>query len=76
MIRIEEAIASAKRRGLDVNKKKLSDVLYPHLGNERSRQTNLSNLCNGRKKSITEDAILTICKVCQVTPNYLFGYEN
>ena len=68
-------LAIAKSENKVEFKKELAANLWPN-ANELSRGVNVSRLINGRQKQFTLEQIETICKTLNVTPNYLFGYEE
>lgn len=74
MLKIDEAIDCAKKRGIKIKKKELAAKLWPD-STESAQQVSMTKLCAGRKKLINPDWVVIICRECGVTPNFLFGYE-
>lgn len=74
-LRINEAIERAKRLGLKVNKQIIAEELWKDIS-KQARQVRMTNLCSGRTDRHKPENILTICKMCNCTPNYLYGYEE
>lgn len=75
MFRINEAIASAKKRGIKVTKSEIAAMLWPDAP-ETSRRVYMTKLCNGEIKRVLPEWVDIICAMCDCTPNDLFSYEN
>lgn len=74
-IRINEAIARCRQRGHKVFKKDIAARLFPNVS-EAAQKINIKNICTGRTKRLTPEAVCIICEMCDCTPNFLFGYED
>lgn len=74
-LRIEEAIARAKMKGLKVMKKDIAARLWEGR-TVNSQQVNMTNLCSGKTTQVRLEWIMIICEMCDCTPNYLLGYEE
>ena len=74
-IRLEEALARVKARaGRDV-RNDLIDALFP--GRARSTQiANFNNLLSGRTRTFDAETVVTICKMCDVSADWLFGLAD
>ena len=73
--RVNEAIARAQTNGKKVLKKDVAVQLWKGR-NATAQQVNMTSLCNGSTKQIRPEWVITICEMCDCTPNYLFGYEE
>ena len=74
-LRVNEAIARAQTNGKKVLKKDVAAQLWKGR-NAIAQQVNMTSLCNGSTKKILPEWVITICEMCDCTPNYLFGYEE
>lgn len=74
-LRVNEAIARAQTNGKKVLKKDVAVQLWKGR-NATAQQVNMTSLCNGSTKQIRPEWVITICEMCDCTPNYLFGYEE
>lgn len=74
-IRIEEAIARAKRAGKNVKKKDIAAQLWPD-SVESAQQVNMTRLIAGRKIAIRPEWVVKICEMCDCSADYLFGLEK
>lgn len=79
MFNINKAIEKEQKRA-EMNGKKftrtdLAIALWPN-ADKSSQRMNISKLCNGTTKRITPEMVDTICKVCHVSPNFLYRYEE
>lgn len=74
-LKINEAIAYANARGNLIRKKDLAKRIFPD-ATESSMIQNMSNLCAGRTKRIAPEWIVTICKMCDCSANFLFGMSD
>ena len=75
IIRIDEALARAKRVGRKMTKKELAAKLWPD-SPEASQVVNIGNLCSGRTSKIDPEWVIIISKELDVTPNFLFGLDD
>lgn len=68
-IKLNEAIEKAKRKGSKkIQKKVLAEKLWP--GRKAStQQVNMTNLCNGTTKSVTQNMVAEICDYLAETPS-------
>lgn len=71
-LRINEAIAQAKERGQRVKKAEIAAALWPD-SKVSTQQVNFTRLCNGTAKTVTPDAIVTICRICGCSADFLLG---
>lgn len=76
-MRLKEAIAYAKEKGLlgKKQKKELAQVLWPK-STPRAAYMNFLNLENGKSKKIDVESVPTLCSVLGVSADYLFGISN
>ncbi len=73
-LKLNESVALANAKGIKILKKDLAAKLF--IGSDpHSQRVLFSRLASGRTKRISVEHIETICDICQVTPNFLFGYE-
>lgn len=75
MIRIEEAIARAKRQGKKIKKKELAALLWPD-STPAAQQVNMTSLCAGKTTKINPDWVAIICEATGCTANFLLGMSN
>lgn len=75
MIRIEEAIARAKRQGNKVLKKDIAARLWPD-STPVAQQVNITRLCSGKTPRINVDWVNIICEMTGCTADFLFGLSN
>lgn len=73
-IRVNEAIAYAQKTK-PIKKTDLAKQIWAG-SNDHSALTNLSNMNSGRSKTISADAVNTICRVCGVSADFLFGLSD
>lgn len=71
-LRIDDAIARARRNGLKVQKKDIAAKLWPNTS-EAGQRVNMTNLCTGRCKRIEAEWVSIICSMLDCDANYLFG---
>lgn len=69
----KQAIKRGRERG--VTRQQLCEALYPNVPFENATH-NLANLINGKSKKVDIDAVPTICKLCGVSADYLFGLTD
>lgn len=74
-LRIEEAIAKANYNGRKVKKKDIASRIFEG-ASEVSQAIRMTSLINGNTRRVDPEWVLTICEMCDVTPNYLFGVED
>lgn len=75
MIRLEEALARARHNGRTNVKNELIEALWP--GQVRATQiVNFNNLLSGRTKRVDVETVQTICAICGVSADWLFGINN
>lgn len=74
-LRINEAIAEAKQRGIKVRKADIAAAIWPD-SNVGTRQVNFTRLCNGTAKSVTPETIVIICRMCGCSADFLFGTNH
>lgn len=74
-LRVNEAIARAKTQGKKINKKDVAAEIWKGRA-ASAQQVNMTALCNGSKKQIRPEWVMIICRMCDCTPNYLFGYGD
>lgn len=72
ILRIEEAIARAKRKGIEVKKKDVAARLWPD-SEESAQQVSFTKLIKGKTLAVRPEWVIAICEMCDCTPNYLFG---
>ncbi len=75
MMRIEEAIARAKRQGKKVFKKDIAARLWPD-STPAGQQVNMTALCNGSTARIYINWVGIICEMTGCTADFLFGLSN
>lgn len=75
ILRIEEAIARAKTRGIQLTKKQIAEKLFP-AAQHSAQQVNMTNLINGRTTRIKPEWVIIICKMCGCSADFLFGLKN
>lgn len=74
-LRIDEALAYAKRNGKNILKKEIASELWE--GSEAtSAYINFNRLCSGKTQKVSISVINKICKITGVSPNFLFGYDE
>lgn len=74
-LRVNEAIAKAQTKGKKVYKKDIAEKIWSE-SSQQAQQVNMTSLCNGRTKYFKPEWVEIICEMCEVSPNYLFGYED
>lgn len=74
-LRINEAIALAKEKGIPFRKLELAKKLWPD-SDANTAKANLSNLIAGRSKKVTIDAVPLLCAELGVTADFLFGLTS
>lgn len=74
-LRIEEAIARAKRLGKNVKKKDIAAMLWAN-SLESAQQVNMTKLLKGNTASIRPEWVITICRMCDCSADYLFGIDE
>ena len=74
MLKIEEAIAKAKRNGKVVKKRQIAEKLWPD-SEPGAQQVNMTKLVSGKTKGIRPEWVVTICKMCDCDPNFLFDFD-
>lgn len=72
--KINEAILSAKLKGLKMNKKELAKLLWEE-SQPKSRTVNMSSLCNRRTQKINIEWVSKICEATGVDANFLFNIK-
>lgn len=75
MIRINEAILHARRNGIAVTKKMLAARMWPDT-DAHTAAVNMSKLCSGKTLRVRYDWVHIICEMCNVSPNFLFNYNE
>lgn len=75
ILRIEEAIARAKRGGIVVKKKDIAARLWPD-SVESAQQVNMTKLINGKTMAVRPEWVMAICEMCHCSADYLFGNSN
>lgn len=71
--RIKAAIHNQRSKGIDIDRRNLSLKIY---GIKSSSYLSMTNLINGRINRISIKHIDKLCSELDVTPNYLFGYDD
>lgn len=75
MIRLEEALARARHNGRTEVKEEMMEALWP--GQARaSKIVNFNNLVSGRTKRVDAETVVTICSLCGVSADWLFGLKD
>lgn len=74
-LRIEEAIARAKRNGNKVLKKDIAARLWPD-SSESAQQVNMTGLCNGSTARVAPEWVRIICEMTGCTADFLLGLTN
>lgn len=74
-IRIDEALARAKREGRVVLKSDLAAKMWPQ-STELTQRVNMTNLCSGRTTKISPEWVCIICTELSVSADFLFGLSN
>ena len=74
-LRIDEAIARAKSRGVVVLKKEIAARLWPGIP-EVGQQVNMTRLCAGKTLRIQAEWIPIICEMTGCSPDFLLGMSN
>lgn len=72
---INEAIAEAKAKGIEVTYEQLAQSLWPDTS-AKAQYYGIRRLLTGATKKIDPLWVENICKICDCTPNFLFGYEE
>lgn len=75
MIRINEAIARAKRQGNKVLKQDIAARLWPDSTPDVQR-VNMTNLCTGCTARIAPEWVEIICEMTGCTADFLFGIKS
>lgn len=75
-LRIEEALAKAKREGKKIKKKDLAIALFGQETSEGARNAKLTALLNGSRSRIAPEWVVTICTMLGCSADYLFGLKN
>jgi hypothetical protein len=71
-LKLNEAIAQSEVNGKKVLKQDLALKLFPD-ANKKTRQVNMTNLCNGRTKRVSVEQVRIICEMLNCTADYLFN---
>lgn len=74
-LRIEEAIARAKRNGKKVLKKDIAARIWPD-SVESAQQVNMTRLCNGSAVRVDPEWVCIICEMTGCTADFLLGLTN
>lgn len=75
VLRIEQALARAKERGIVIKKKELAAMLWPE-SVEVTQIVNMTKLCSGRTKRVPPEWIRIICNATGVSADFLLGLIN
>ena len=75
MLRINEAIARAERKGKKVFKKDLAALLCSD-SSVNAQQVNMTKLVNGTSKKVSIEWVEILCRELNCTADYLFGLSN
>ena len=75
MIRINEAIALAKKKGIKVNKTAIAERLWTGTKPDTQR-VNMTNLCKGKTKSVKAEWLLIISEMTGCSVDFLLGKED
>lgn len=75
MIRIEQALARAKEKGLKVLKKDVAARLWPD-SLPSAQQVNMTKLCSGKTARIDPEWINIICEMTGVSADFLLGIKE
>lgn len=74
-LKINEAIARCADNGKRVWKKDIAARLFPEI-DERTQQSNFSNLVNGKTMRVKPEWIPILCEMCECSADFLFGISN
>lgn len=74
-LKINEAIALAKSKGMTISKLELAKKLWPE-SDDITAKANFCNLASGRSKKINVNAVPVLCTELGVSADYLFGLSN
>ena len=74
-IRLDEAMARARARGRATVKEELLEALYPNQA-RTTQIVNFNNLKNGRTRRFDVQTIVSICTICGVSADWLFGLAD
>lgn len=74
-LKIKEALAYAIAQGKQIDKKELSEKLFPDC-KKQCRYLKMLALIEGRVKRVNPEHIITICEETGVSAGFLFGLEK
>lgn len=74
-LRIKQAILQAELNGKEIDKKVLSQKLWPDSTVE-SQQVNMSNLMSNKTKKINPEWINILCEELGCSSDFLFGIKD
>lgn len=72
MIRVNDAIISARMNGKKITKKDIAALLWKD-SKQRTQAVNMSALCNHKTHSIKIEWVKEICEATGVDANFLFN---
>lgn len=72
MIRINDAIISARMNGKKITKKDIAALLWKD-SKQRTQAVNMSALCNRKTQTIKIEWVKEICEATGVDANFLFN---
>lgn len=72
MIRVNDAIISARMNGKKITKKDIAALLWKD-SKQRTQAVNMSALCNHRIQTIKIEWVKEICEATGVDANFLFN---
>lgn len=75
VLRIEEAIARAKRVGNPIQKTAIAEQLWPDR-TAFSQRVNMTNLLSGRTTRIKPEWVPILCQMLNCSADFLFGLTN
>lgn len=74
-IRLNEAIAFARKNGMKIRKVDFAQMLWKK-SSAKTAHTNYSNLAGGKNKKIDIEAVPMICQTLGVSADFLFGLTD
>lgn len=74
-LRIEEAVARAKRAGRPDAKEQIVAALWPNAVRP-TQLANYNNLLSGKTSRVDVATVQVICAVCGVSADFLFGLTD
>lgn len=75
-LRLSEAIAWAKKRGIKVVMQELAMVTFPEAATLKSAVVCLDNIRTGRTLTLTRLQIIAMAEYLQTTPDRILGWEE